>query len=56
MEKADRKVLKQRLRSQQIVIEYMTCEGKRTEGDENENFHQFHFHFSILLEFLFCED
>ena len=56
MEKANRKVLKQRLRSQQIVIEYMTSERKSTEGDEKENFHQFDFYFSMLLEYIFCDD
>ena len=55
MQETNRNVLQERLRSQQIVIEYMKCQGKSVEETENENFHQFHFYFSMLLEYLFVK-
>ena len=55
MQETNRNVLQQRLRSQQIVIEYMKCEGKSAEETENESLQQFHFYFVMLLEYLFVK-
>ena len=55
MQETNRNVLQERLRSQQIVIEYMKCQGKSAEEAANENYHQFHFYFSMLLEYLFVK-
>ena len=55
MQEANGNVLQQRLRSQQIVIEYMKCQGKSAEETENESLQQFHFYFVMLLKYLFVK-